>query len=282
MMTKARRKSAGENQLQLLPDAQSIVPELRRKSAAVSAAAQRILEDLEKGVSLLRLRSALGPLSDDLRALQALSAQLNQLESSWAERIEREVLEMEAAVRDALRARGWQVDGQWPKLYVERAVAVVFDERNRSFKIGDKTLPGASATEMVSVLGPLIDELIPRNFSETRFMHSLADAYDELHDGKSSQLPILKVYRQLVLRQQKPHFWKDARTDSFVGMSIDQFRARLSRALMRNETTVGGNRELRLLPPIDPKNAVYLYQPAEGRFGFVGRIEFVPIKATVD
>src|SRR5262249_4510991 len=129
---------------------------------------------------------------------------------------------------------------------------------------------------VTTVLRPLINELVPRNFSEARFMQSLADAYDDMHDGKSSQIPILKVYRQLVLRQQKPNFWKDARGDLFVGMSIDQFRARLSRAVTKNATIVSGNRELRLLPPIDPRNALYLYQPAEGRFGFVGRIEFVP------
>jgi len=280
-MTKARRKSTSEGQLALLPDAQPILPEFRRKAAAVSAAAQRITEDLEKGVSLPRLKHALGPLRDDLRALQALGDQLSLLESSWDERIEREVLEMEATVRDALGARGWQVEGQWPKLYVERAIAVEFDERNRSFKVGDKTIAAASAREIVSVLEPLIVDLIPRNFSESRFMQSLADAYDDLHDAKSSQVPVLKLYRKLVLRQQKPNFWKDARSDSFIGMSIDQFRARLSRALAKNATTVSGNRELRLLPPIDPKNALYLYQPAEGRFGFVGRIEFIPNKAGV-
>ena len=190
---------------------------------------------------------------------------------------------MEATLSDAkLRSRGWQVEGQWPKLYIERAIAVEFDQRNRSFKIANRTMPGASATEVAALLEPLIIELIPRNFSETRFMQSLADAYDELLDGKSSQIPsILKVYRQLVLRQQKPNFWKDARDDLFVGMSIDQFRARLSRALTKNATAVSENRELRLLPPIDPKNALYLYQPAEGRFGFVGRIEFIPTQGAL-
>jgi hypothetical protein len=277
-MTKSRRKSSGENQLQLLPEVHSVLPELRRKATAVSTAAQQIVEDLEKGVSLLRVKNALTPLRDDLHTLQALGEQLTLLESSWSERIERDVLEMEAAVRDALRSRGWHIEGQWPKLYVERAIAVEFDERNRSFKIGNRTMPGASAAEIATILEPLINELIPRNFSETRFMQSVADAYDELLEGKSSQIPILKVYRQLVLRQQKPNFWKDARDDLFVGMSIDQFRARFSRALTKNVAAVSGNREIRLLPPIDPKNALYLYQPAEGRFGFVGRIEFIPTK----
>jgi hypothetical protein len=276
-MTKSRRKSTGENQLQLLPEAHPL-PELRRRAMAVSTASQQIEDDLEKGVGLLRIKNALTPLRDDLRALHALGEQLELLESSWLERIERELLEMEAAVRDVLRSRGWHVEGQWPKLYVEQAIAVEFDERNRSFKVANRTVPGASATEVATFLEPLINELIPRNFSEPRFMQSLADAYDELLDGKSSQIPILKVYQQLVLRQQKPNFWKDARDDLFVGMSIDQFRARLSRALTKNLTAVSGNRELRLLPPIDPKNALYLYQPAEGRFGFVGRIEFIPNK----
>src|SRR5262245_46688521 len=121
-MTKARRKSTGESQLPLLSDAQPIFPELRRKATAVSTAAQLSIDDLEKAVSLLRLKTSLGPLRDDLRTLRALADQLSFLESSWDERIEREVLEMEATVRDALRARGWRVEGQWPKLYVERAI----------------------------------------------------------------------------------------------------------------------------------------------------------------
>jgi hypothetical protein len=61
-------------------------------------------------------------------------------------------------------------------------------------------------------------------------------------------------------------------------MSMDQFRARLSRALEKAAITTPDGRELRLLPPIDPKHAVFLYQPAEERFGFVGRIEFVSTK----
>src|SRR5262249_27874614 len=157
------------------------------------------------------VKNALRPLREELQAMQTLAGQLEVLESSWTERVEREVLEMEARVRDALQSRGWHVEGQWPKLYVERAVAVEFDERNHSFKVAERNVPGASPAEMVAVLEPLVNDLIPRNFSETRFMQSLADAYDELQDGKSSQILILKVYRQLVLRQQRPNFWKDAR-----------------------------------------------------------------------
>ena len=40
-------------------------------------------------------------------------------------------------------------------------------------------------------------------------------------------------------------------------------------------STDKNGRELRLIPPLNPKDALFIYQPAERRFGFVGRIEFV-------
>ena len=57
-------------------------------------------------------------------------------------------------------------------------------------------------------------------------------------------------------------------------LSADQFRARLSASLESGVRSAPDGRELRLLPPIDPKDAMFIYQPAERRFGFVGRIEF--------
>jgi hypothetical protein len=108
-------------------------------------------------------------------------------------------------------------------------------------------------------------------------MTKLATAYDQAR-GKSAQAPILEVYRIFVLQQQKSRFWRDARQQVFVGLSLDQFRARLSRALEETADTYPSRsgRQLRLLPPLDPRDAIFLYQPFETRFGFVGRIEFAP------
>jgi hypothetical protein len=279
-MKKGGRASPGENQLHLLPDERTLFSELGKRAAAVNAATDEIAQGLAKGTGLARIKNAFARLRDELRGLATLAGQLDAVETSWSERIEREFLEMEAAVRDALKSRGWRVEGQWPKLYVERGIAIEFDERSRSFKVTDRKITGAAVVDIMAALDPLVGELVPRNFSETRFIQSLADAYDGCREGKSSQAPILEVYRQLVFRQQKPNFWRDARSDAFVGMSMDQFRARLSRALEKAAITTSDGRELRLLPPIDPKHAVFLYQPAEGRFGFVGRIEFVSIKTS--
>jgi hypothetical protein len=277
-MKKGRRASPGDTQLHLLPDERTLFSELGKRAAAVNAATEEIAQGLSKATGVIGVKSALTSLREELRGLASLAGQLDAVETSWSERIEREFLEMEAAVREALKSRGWRVEGHWPKLYVERGIAIEFDERGRSFKVSDRKIAGVTVADIVAALEPLVRELVPRNFSETRFIQSLADAYDGCRVGKSSQAPILDVYRQLVLRQQKPNFWRDARSDAFVGMSMDQFRARLSRALEKAAITASDGRELRLLPPLDPKHAVFLYQPAEGRFGFVGRIEFVSTK----
>lgn len=36
-----------------------------------------------------------------------------------------------------------------------------------------------------------------------------------------------------------------------------------------------GGRNIRLLPSINPKDGLFLFQPAERRFGFVGRVDLV-------
>jgi hypothetical protein len=85
------------------------------------------------------------------------------------------------------------------------------------------------------------------------------------------------VYRAFVVNAQDSRFWRDARSGSFAGIGLDQFRARLTRALEGENPAAPDDRFLRLLPPLDPKDALFLYQPAEKRFGYVGRIEFVSL-----
>ena len=112
-----------------------------------------------------------------------------------------------------------------------------------------------------------------QRFDSTKFMGELASAYDETRPT-TGQLPLFDVYRSMVIRIQSSRFWRDAIVHAFVGLSADQFRARLSFSCGRGTTSLDG-RTLRLLPPLNPKDGLFLYQPAEARFGFVGRIEFV-------
>lgn len=206
--------------------------------------------------------------------IERIRNRLETVESELEAASETQFLELESVIRDSCGARGWRVDGQWPTLYVEHAIPVEIDERRRTVAIGGTRMNGTMPTEIVAALAPLVDSLFPRNFSASAFIDDLAQAYDGAR-ASTSQVPIFDVYQAFVIRIQRGKFWRDAKTEAFQGMSADQFRARLSRMLEEGRTSTSDGRELRLVPPLNPKDGLFLYQPAELRFGFVGRIEFV-------
>ena len=116
---------------------------------------------------------------------------------------------------------------------------------------------------------------MPPKFSPPEFLKQLAVAYDNLSTDRMTQVPILQIYRQFVLTTQARLFWTDARRRRFTELSAEQFRARLTRCLAQSSVADNAGRRLRLLPPIEPSDAMFVYQPAERRFCWVGRIEFI-------
>jgi hypothetical protein len=207
-------------------------------------------------------------LENNLRATLARVQQVADQAASVA------VLELESDIRDLCQSRGWRVDGQWPTLIIERAIELKVDSDERTVKIAGRKTAGTSTSVIERALEERVTELIPRGFDPTKFIAQLAQAYDSASGGKGGEITVLHVYRALVILSQPARFWRDARRAGFSELTNEQFRARLSAALEANATAASDGRELRLLPPIEPKDAVFLYQPAENRFGFVGRIEF--------
>jgi hypothetical protein len=216
----------------------------------------------------------LSGLQQQLGALSSLRASCDSLEALWAASAQRHLLELEGSLKDACTQHGWRLDGEWPTFYVERGIAVVVDEKKRSATVGGLVLESASLMQIVTALIPRVRELVPPTFSVESFISTLAGAYDEVR-REGTQVAIYDVYRQFVARSQKQRFWRDANTKDFVGIGIDQFRARFSQTLEERRTAAPDGRELRLLPPLSAKDGLFLYQPAEQRFGWVGRIEFV-------
>ncbi len=184
------------------------------------------------------------------------------------------VLELESDIRDLCRSHGWRIDGQWPTLIIERAVELKVNLDERTVTVGSRKTAGTGARAIERALEERVAELIPRGFDPRKFIAQLAQAYDQAAGSKGGEIPVLHVYRTLVILLQPARFWRNASRAGFSELTNEQFRARLSAALEANATAAPDGRELRLMPPIDPKDAVFLYQPAELRFGFVGRIEF--------
>jgi hypothetical protein len=242
---------------------------VRRLSTALDAARKAAATG---DLSLAGAR--LGTAKDLLTALKPCIEEWDAITAEWTKALENRFLELASDFERACGARGWRIDGHWPDLYVERAIAVRIHDKERTATVASHVLNHADVSGLVAILEPLVRDLIPKKFSPGTFLQTIADAYDEVR-GSSSQVSILAVYRAFVVRQQKARFWRDARQELFVGLSIDQFRARLAATLEAGMVRIGDGRELRLIPPIEPSDSIYLFQPSERRFGYVGRIEFV-------
>ena len=210
------------------------------------------------------------PLDDELRLLR------DDLLGSWGPAATQALLELDQRIRALCSDQGWMVDGQWPELYVERAVEVRFSRDSRTLSVGGDRLTTLWIDEIRKEIGDRVVTLIPKTFSAADFLKRLARAYDGLASEGTTQVPILSVYRQFVLENQSRGFWKNARKRRFSELTSEQFRARLTRSLteLKGNTTPDGRR-LRLLPPVEPSDSMFLYQPSEQRFGWVGRIEFI-------
>jgi hypothetical protein len=179
-------------------------------------------------------------------------------------------LQLDSSLHELCAGRGWKLDGQWPDFIVEFGVSIHIDEAHRSLLVGDayRIHPG----ELEEALAKVTADLLPKNFSPKAFMEK---AYDSVSKGEQLQVPILSLYREMVTQSQTAKFWRDASRSTFNPFTISQFRARVSRMLEGGVFNAMDGRELRLLPPLNPKDAIFVFQPSERRFGFVGRVEFV-------
>jgi hypothetical protein len=186
-------------------------------------------------------------------------------------------LQLESDLQDVCSSQGWRIDGRWPDFFVNHGIQIHVDDRTKTTTVGEVRC-GVDAGAIKRALEGQVKLLVPRGFSPQKFMQSLLAAYRVATQSGSVQAPIFDVYRYFVIQSQAQKFWRDAKSSLFTSVTLDQFRARLSRSLEGEGGRIA-NFQLRLFPPIDPKDALFLYQPSERRFGYVGRIEFVPVEA---
>jgi hypothetical protein len=229
--------------------------------------------------ALLGQKASPGRLLDAARAAASamngdMIAAVERTIAEFEEAIARKLVELEADIGDMARANGWRLEGIWPTFQVERGVEVRVETAKRVVRVGGAAVDATDIEAIAGAVRHAIRDLVPRTFSSHGMLEQLRRSHAALRlDG--GQIPILDLYGRFVMDSQSQRFWRDATGDRFVGLSIDQFRARLSRMLEDGATVARDGSELRLLPPLDPKDALFVFQPAEGRFGYVGRIEFM-------
>lgn len=217
------------------------------------------------------LEAARGALSaidrDTVSALERLIADLDG-------GVVRKLSELEADIGDLARTSGWRLEGIWPTFQVERGVELRVETTKCIVRVAGQAIDATDIDAIGDAVRQAVRDLVPKGFSAHDMLEQLRRSHGALRP-EGGQIPILELYGRYVMDVQTQRFWKDARADRFIGLSVDQFRARLSRMLEDGATVARDGSELRMLPPLDPKDALFVYQPGEGRFGYVGRIEFV-------
>jgi hypothetical protein len=267
-MTRPDKAQPSPGQTQELGDAlDSIAKNLKGLAGTVRRAVKgqmppsKALPLLEQGHSILEEATTLR------ESLNSLIMGLNESQGrGW--------LELEARLKDLCVRRNWRIDGSWPSFIIEYGVQVNCDEKARFVHVGSTKIAGAQIAPIEAELNKRISSLVPRDFQTERFLEDLFNAYKDSRNA-GTQVPVQDVYRNLVIRSQRSEFWRNALQGKFFEVTIEQFRARLCRVLDAGKVMTKGGDELRLYPPLDPKEGVFLYNPVDRRLGFIGRIEFV-------
>jgi hypothetical protein len=249
--------------------------EAEKVASALSVRLKSLSRSIQTAAGAIRARPELDEVGSELRQLSQLENRRLVIMESLSDLYEHQLLTLEGDTRSRLREEGWFVDGEWPQLIVQRGVDVEYDVNARVFVVSGHRIPALDLDQLVERLHSETKDLLPKGFAPAKFLEQLGTAYDTIKRAEPT-VAIATLYKQAVYATQSKRFWLDARPEHFVSLTRDQFRARLTACLDAGCQELRDGRQLRLLPPIDPKDALFMYQPAERRFAFVGRVSFVP------
>jgi hypothetical protein len=210
----------------------------------------------------------------DLGKVPAVAHDVEQMLPSLTAMVARELGEFESLLREGCAGRGWRCDGQWPQFVIATGIDVEVQDKARTVRVGRTKLSAVDVQAVFAELERSVRLLIPTDFDAGEFLEELYVAYEAVQRA-SGPVSLLRAYREYVVGRQKSTFWSDAVAKSFIEVNACQFRARLSALLETGRLTTRSGHSLRLIPPLDPKDALFIYLPAERRFGFIGRIDFV-------
>lgn len=203
-----------------------------------------------------------------------LEAPLEPMIEVFEETAREALLSLEADLREAMKGNGWTVDGQWPQFYIQRVVRLEIDEKNHRARVGESLLRTLNVQDIVAAARREIGGLLPPKFDSKRFIETLASCCDRLASPERPAVLIWDVYKEILMARQPQGFWRSGRRSLFRAFGEQAFRACLTVLLEHGPLQTNDGRRLKLLPPLKPDDAIYLYHPPENRFAFVGRVEF--------
>ena len=186
------------------------------------------------------------------------------------------LLQYDANFRDAVASEGWSIDGQWPKYYIERFIAVSIDSKKFTVTVGKEILKSLEMKKLIDVIKSYVKQFKPDPAKLRPFLEEMYAAYSAIRESEGGSVAIWDLYKQLVISRQSKNFWHNASRESFKTVRDVEFIAYLTELLKSNLTTISDH-QMRLLPPLASSDSMFIYQPIEKRFSHVGRIQFLII-----
>jgi hypothetical protein len=196
---------------------------------------------------------------------KSLDAVLQALESECV-RLEAEFWGL---LTQACATRGWDVLGSTNRRLVNKALFVSQD--GSAVNVDDVA---AGCTPYIPSLMPtltrVVEELMASEAELKSFLGVLAKVYDAF-PRPGSECSLEAVYRQCIVELQKPSFWRNPTSTSFIRLSRPAFRYRISEILRLGVLTTDG-RAVTLGTTTMSKDAWEIYSPGEQRVVIAGRL----------
>jgi hypothetical protein len=178
--------------------------------------------------------------------------------------------------RNAVSSQGLLVSGQWPRYFINHILPVAVDETKQRVHIGEDPPTTPSIEKLIRSIESQLKILKPDPKKLADFLKEVYIACKELTSPANRTVAVWDLYKQIVINRQSSKFWRNASSNNFRPFRELDFKAYITELLKVNLTSIS-EQQLRLHPPIQKGDSMYIYQPAENRFSHVGRVEFMPI-----
>jgi hypothetical protein len=215
-----------------------------------------------------------------LRSIKAETAQIGEqsigeIRQALEDEVRNRVMTFDTDLREALSKQGMRIHGQWPHYYVALVLKLEVDEKTLSVRIADENISTLHVRHLIEIIAHKLKTLESVKFQPQEFLDLLVQAHDRLTLGTTTNsVSVWPLFKEVLCSLQSSSFWKAGRARLFRPFDEQQYRGAITDLMISNTLRSRDGREMRLLPPIKAEDGIYVYQPAEDRFGYVGRIEF--------
>ena len=179
-----------------------------------------------------------------------------------------------------LQVNDWfpfEFEGSLPEFTVNKIIRIKVDKGTFSVRVNKLRVDNLDYNKIREAVLSENNRLFHRDYNPGEFIERLFEGYKEaiLLEGSrvGDLIPIRKVYRQMILLQQKESFFINPIKNNFKPYLFDEFGVDISRLLLKTIIDTREGYKLELNPSRNQDNSIYLTMP-NGDCLWMGLISF--------